>query len=70
MEMTVEARFAVAEASEGRLRDDGLAQRRGELTEQAPGAGTGQAAAAQRGESSNSSMSGSSRRAAKRCARM
>jgi len=45
----------------GRLREDGLQQRSQELAEQPPAAGSGQAAT-ERGESSNSSISGSSKR--------
>jgi len=50
-----------SQASEGRLREDGLQQRGDELTEQPPPPRWGQAAA-ERGESSSSSISGSSKR--------
>ena len=53
---------------EGRLRNDGLEQCGDELAQQAPSTGSGQAASAQRGESSSSSMSGSSRRIIRRWA--
>ena len=50
-----------------RLREDGLAKGGHELMQHAPGAGTGQAASSQRGESSNSSTSGSSSKIIRRC---
>jgi hypothetical protein len=50
-----------SQASQGRLREDGLQQRGDELTEQPPLPRSGQAAA-ERGESSSSSISGSSKR--------
>ena len=49
------------EASECRLREDGLKDGGHELTHEAPGGRSGQAAA-RRGESPSSSMSGSSSR--------
>ncbi len=64
--MSVELGFAVADALDARLREDGLAQRGDELAQQAPATGLGQAAAAQRGESSSSSMNGSSSRMTRR----
>lgn len=51
-----------AEAVDGRLGDDGLKQGGDELAQQPPQGRPGQAAAGKRGESSNASMSGSSRR--------
>lgn len=58
------------EAGEARLWNDGVEERSDELARQAPEAGTGQAAVAQRGESSSSSMMGSSKRIIKRWAKM
>lgn len=59
--MSLETPAGASEAGDAGLRDNGLQQGGNELAEQAPGAGPGQAAA-KRGESSSSSMSGSSKR--------
>ena len=59
--MSSEGNARGSQAGEGRLREDGLQQRGDELAEQPPQPGTGQAAA-ERGESSSSSTSGSSKR--------
>ena len=53
---------ALLQSGDCRLGNDGLEQSCDELKEQAPEGGTGQAAAAQCGESSNASTSGSSSR--------
>ena len=59
--MSPEASSGAFEAGECRLREDGLAQGGEELAQQAPAAGSGQAAA-ERGEASSASTSGSSKR--------
>jgi hypothetical protein len=64
--MSSEARLTSPQAIDRRLREDGLEEDGDELVEETPGCGSGQAAAAKRGESSNSSMSGSSRRMMRR----
>jgi hypothetical protein len=51
---------------EGWLRDYGLKKDRDKVAKQSPRAGPGQAASAQRGESSNSPISGSRRRIIRR----
>ncbi len=61
MKMSYEGALRGSQSTDGRLREDGLPQCRQELAEQPPAAGSGQAAA-ERGESSNSSISGSSKR--------
>lgn len=53
---------------DGRLRDDCLQNRGEQLAQHAPSARPGQAVIAQRGESSSSSTSGSSKRMISRCA--
>ena len=58
--MSAEPGFTSPQASEAGLRDDGLEEGGGELAQQAPRSGAGQAAVAQRGESSSSSTRGSS----------
>ena len=64
---------ASPQASDGRLGHDRLENRGDELAQQSPSRGAGQAASgkssAQRGESSSSSTSGSSRRMTKRWAK-
>ena len=64
--MSGEFCFAGSDGIDGWLRKDGLAQRGDELAEQAPAAGWGQAALAQRGESSSSSINGSSSKMVRR----
>ena len=64
--MSGEICFAGSDGVEGRLRKDGLAQCGDELAEEAPAAGWGQAAIAQRGESSSSSIDGSSSKIVRR----
>ena len=59
--MSPEAPSGAFEAGERRLREDSLAQGGEELAQQAPAAGSGQAAA-KRGEASSASTSGSSKR--------
>ena len=54
--MALEHGFTSPEAGERRLRDDGLKKRGDELTQETPRAWPGQAAAAERGESSSSSI--------------
>ena len=66
VEVATQARPALPEAVKGWLRGDCLQECCDELGEKTPSAGSGQAASAQRGESSNASTSGSSRRIAKR----
>ena len=63
--MSSESVAGGAQASEGGLRDDGLPQGGDELAQHSPACGLGQAAA-RRGESSNASISGSSKRIIKR----
>ncbi len=64
--MSLELGLGVFDAVDGGLRKDGLAKRGDELTQQAPAAGLGQTASAQCGESSSSSMNGSSSRMIRR----
>jgi hypothetical protein len=59
--MSPEAPSGAFEAGECGLWEDGLAQGGDELAQQAPAAGSGQAAA-ERGEASSASTSGSSKR--------
>ena len=70
--MSAQRHQAAPQASEGRLGHDCLQQGSDELAQQAPRVWAGQAArakpSAQRGKSSSSSMSGSSRRMIKRWA--
>ena len=68
MQVAGEPGLTLAQAREGRLRDDGLEESGNELLEHAPGAGSGQAAASTGGESSNSSTTGSSKRMMRRWA--
>jgi hypothetical protein len=63
--MSAQGAGVAAEAGEGGLGHDGLKQGGGELSEEPPGIGLGQAVA-RRGESSNAPMSGSSSRIIKR----
>jgi hypothetical protein len=64
--MSSEFCFAGSDGVDDRLRKDSLAQRGDELGEQAPAAGWRQAAIAQRGESSSSSINGSSSKMVRR----
>jgi hypothetical protein len=66
MEMAGEGVAHQAQAGEAWLGNDGLEERSDELSGEAPEAGAGQAAFAERGESSSSSMMGSSRRIMRR----
>ena len=68
VEMSGEGGHVLAQASEGWLRLDGLQQGGAELAQQTPRAGPGQAAVAERGESSKPSSNGSSNRIISRCA--
>ncbi len=63
--MSLEGVAAVSQAGEVGLRQDGLAQGGDELAQEPPQLGSGQAAA-ERGESPSSSISGSSKRIIKR----
>jgi len=65
VEMSLERGARGAQALEGGLRADGLPQGGDQLAHEAPAAGWGQAGA-ERGESSNASASGSSKRIIKR----
>lgn len=64
--MSEECWSAPTQTADRGLGDDRLQQGSGELQQQTPSAWGGQAASAQRGESSNSRMSGSSSRMIKR----
>ena len=64
--MAVEDGLASSQSGEAWLWDDGLEESCDELLEQAPRAWSGQAAASTGGESSSSSMTGSSNRMARR----
>ena len=70
MQMTGELGSVLSQKGEIRRRRDRVQESGDELAQQAPYAGPGQAAIAQRGETSNASVSGSSNRMASRCARM
>ena len=62
VEMSSQCGAGLSQASDGRLRNDRLKKRGDELTQNPPGTGRRQAAWAERGESSSSSTSGSSKR--------
>ncbi len=66
MEIAAKLLLRLAQTGERRLRHDGLQKRGHELQQQALRAGSGQAACAKRGESSNSSIGGSSSRITRR----
>ena len=68
MEMSPYRLRTASQAGDCRLGDDGLDGCGDKLEQQTPGAGTGQAASAQRGESSNASTSGSSNKIIRRWA--
>ena len=69
MEVSSERVAQAAQSGEAGLGNDGLADGGDELAGKTPEAGTGQAAIAERGESSSSSMMGSSRRIKRRWAK-
>lgn len=68
MKVPLERLLALAQAGEVWVWHDGLEQGGEELAQQAPRAGSGQAAVAERGESSSASINGSSNRMTNRCA--
>ena len=68
-EMSSQGCLGAPQGCQGGLRKNGLEQGGDQLDQEAPGAWAGQAALAQRGESSSSSINGSSRRIIKRWAR-